>query len=79
MSRGKHLSLEEARRLGRIDQFCKEHPSRGDWEQFDAGLDSIAGPEAKRTSRAVRTSSRARGAGSSGIQTRQGTSEDGGG
>ncbi len=27
MSRGKYLSLEEARRLGQIDQFCKGHPS----------------------------------------------------
>lgn len=30
MSRGKYLSLEEARRLGRLDQFAKEHPSIGD-------------------------------------------------
>ena len=25
MARGKYLSLEEARKTGRIDQFCKEH------------------------------------------------------
>ena len=26
MSRGKYLSLEEARKLGKLDQFAKEHP-----------------------------------------------------
>ena len=34
MSRGKHLSLEEARKAGQIDQFCKEHPSEGDGGRF---------------------------------------------
>ena len=29
MSRGKYLSLEEARKAGLIDQFCKEHHFRG--------------------------------------------------
>lgn len=76
MARGKYFSLEEARRTGKIDQFCKEHPSRGDWKLFDAMMDSIVGPDAKKTSRAVRTSSRARGANSSGTQTRRGTSKD---
>lgn len=27
MSRGKHLSLEEARKSDQLDQFAKEHPS----------------------------------------------------
>jgi hypothetical protein len=31
MARGKYLSLEEARKSGELDQFCKEHPSTGDW------------------------------------------------
>ncbi len=26
MSRGKYLSLEEARKGGKLDQFAKEHP-----------------------------------------------------
>ena len=26
MSRGKYLSLEEARKSGKLDQFAKEHP-----------------------------------------------------
>ena len=34
MSRGKYLSLEEARRLGKLDQFCKEHPSDADADRF---------------------------------------------
>ena len=73
MARGKYLSLEEARRSGKIDQFCKEHLSKGGWKLFDNTLDAMAGPEAKSSSRAVRTSSRGRGAGSSGTRTRRGT------
>ena len=34
MSRGKFLSLEEARKAGQIDQFCKEHPTEGDGDRF---------------------------------------------
>lgn len=30
MSRGKYLSLEEARNSGKIKQFAKEHPAQGD-------------------------------------------------
>ncbi len=29
MSRGKHLSLEETRKEGKLKQFAKEHPSKG--------------------------------------------------
>lgn len=76
MARGKYLSLEEARKQNTLDRFCKEHPSRGNWSKFDKLMDSFVGPEAKRTSRAVRTSSRERGANSSETRTRQGTSED---
>lgn len=46
MSRGKHLSLEEARKSGQIKQFCKEHPSKGDEKLFDKTLDMMA-PRAK--------------------------------
>ena len=43
MSRGKYLSLEEARKLGHsVSSFCKEHPSEGNWDMFDATMDSIA-------------------------------------
>ena len=41
MSRGKYLSLEEARKTGKIKQFCKEHPSTGDRDVFDALLDAM--------------------------------------
>lgn len=34
MSRGKHLSLKEARKAGKLDQFANEHPSTGDLGQF---------------------------------------------
>ncbi len=47
MAIGKYLSLEEARKLNRLDRFCKEHPSKGDWNQFDNTLDAMAGPDAK--------------------------------
>ena len=42
MSRGKYLSLEEARKKGKIDQFCKEHPEVGDEDVFDELLGKIA-------------------------------------
>lgn len=53
MSRGKHLSLEEARQTGRIDRFAKEHPSKETQPgRFDALLDAMtrSSPEAGRTS-----------------------------
>jgi len=34
MSRGKYLSLEEARNQGKLDQFAKEHPSIGRKGEF---------------------------------------------
>lgn len=35
MSRGKYLSLKEARQLKQLSRFAKEHPSEGDAEKFD--------------------------------------------
>ncbi|VAW19895.1 hypothetical protein MNBD_ALPHA12-2120 [hydrothermal vent metagenome] len=35
MSRGKHLSLEEARKSKKLARFAKEHPSDGDQNRFD--------------------------------------------
>ena len=35
MSRGKYLSLEEAQKSGKLKQFAKEHPSKGDKKAFD--------------------------------------------
>lgn len=45
MSRGKFLSLEEAREQDKLDQFCKEHPSEGNKETFDRLLDRMAKPK----------------------------------
>ncbi len=45
MAQGKYLSLEEARKLGKLDQFAKEHPSEGDRETFDRLLDRMAKPK----------------------------------
>lgn len=30
MARGRYLSLEEARKMGKLDRFAKEHPAEGD-------------------------------------------------
>jgi len=35
MSRGKYLSLEEARKSGALERFAKEHPSEGDRKLFN--------------------------------------------
>ena len=42
MSRGKYLSLEEARKDGKLNQFAKEHPSEGSEKAFDGLLDAMA-------------------------------------
>ena len=75
MSRGKYLSLEEARngttKGATIKRFCKEHPSQAD-ERFWPALKAAAKgkPEDRQTS------SRGASGGYSGTQTRPGTSED---
>jgi hypothetical protein len=42
MARGKHLSLEEARKQRKLKQFAKEHPAEGDEELFDSLLNAMA-------------------------------------
>ena len=44
MSRGKYLSLEEAQKSGKLKQFAKEHPSKGDKRAFDE-LKKVDGPK----------------------------------
>ncbi len=76
MARGKYLSLEEARKSGKLDRFCKEHPSEGDEELFDRLLDAMAHgepPSPRRKAKAARTSSRDDGADRTETQTRRGT------
>ncbi len=41
MSRGKHLSLEEARKADQLKQFGKEHASKGDEKLFDETLNPV--------------------------------------
>ena len=41
MARGRYLSLEEARNMGKIDQFAKEHPLVGTKRIFDDLLDAV--------------------------------------
>ena len=42
MSRGKHLSLEEARNQNKLERFAKEHPSKGDKTLFDKLFHAMA-------------------------------------
>lgn len=71
MSRGKHLSLEEARKAGTFGQFAKEHDVQAD-ERFWPLLKAMTtGSPA-----GAGTSAPAASAGYSGTQTRQDTSED---
>jgi len=69
MSRGKYLSLEEARKSGKLDRFAKEHPSEGDRKRFDSLLDEMS----KTIEEAEETSSPENDESSNETQTRQGT------
>jgi hypothetical protein len=42
MSRGKYLSLREARKKKQFERFAKEHPSEGDAEKLDSVLGAMA-------------------------------------
>ncbi len=80
MSRGKHLSLEEARKgetkSATIKQFCKEHPSEGDGGLFDRLLDAMVKP--KNSPEADQTSTPGSSEDCTGTRTRPDTSEDAG-
>lgn len=52
MARGKYLSLEEARKKGKLKEFAKEHPSEGDRSLFNKLFNAMA----KKPSKAGRTS-----------------------
>ncbi len=70
MSRGKYLSLKEARIAGQLDRFCKEHPSEAERGRFFRLLDAMA----KGVLEDKETSPPDRAEGSSGTRTRKGTS-----
>lgn len=55
MSRGKYLSLEEARNADKLDQFCKEHETKGSKKEFDRILTAMTLP-AKKKQQGDRTS-----------------------
>ena len=42
MSRGKYLSLEEARKNGALDRFAKEHPANANRERFKRLLEAMS-------------------------------------
>jgi hypothetical protein len=42
MSRGKHLSLHEARKSGKMERFAKEHEAVGDSDAFETVLKAMA-------------------------------------
>jgi hypothetical protein len=69
MSRGKYLSLEEARKTGKLNRFAKEHPSEGDRKRFDRLLEEMS----KTIEGAEETSSPERDENSNGTQTHRGT------
>lgn len=48
MSRGKYLSLEEAQKSGKLKQFAKEHPSKGNKKAFDELFQRMAKKEKQR-------------------------------
>jgi hypothetical protein len=68
MSRGKYLSLEEARKTGKLDRFAKEHPSSGDRKRFDRLLGEMS-----KTTEAEETSSPGNGESSNETQTHRDT------
>jgi hypothetical protein len=69
MSRGKYLSLEEARQSGAFKRFCKEHPSQADRKRFLKLLTVMS----QGALEGEETSGRGRAANSSGTRTRRGT------
>jgi hypothetical protein len=52
MSRGKYLSLPEARKKRQLERFAKEHPSEGDGDK----LAEVIGKMSKKTESADQTS-----------------------
>ena len=73
MPTGKYLSLEEARKTGKIDRFAKEHPSQAD-ERFASLLEAMV----RGTPLGPQTSSQGVSGDCNGTQTPQDTSEGAG-
>ena len=59
MAIGRYLSLEEARKSGKLDRFAKEHPSKSEGDRFQRLLDVMTHgkpPSPRRTAKASQTS-----------------------
>lgn len=69
MSRGKYLSLEEARKSGALERFAKEHPMEADRDRFNRLLDAMS----QGVLEEAETSQPDHPASSNGTQTRRGT------
>lgn len=69
MSRGKYLSLEEARESGDFKRFCEQHPSEAERARFLKLLTLMS----QGALEGEGTSERDRAASSSETRTRQGT------
>ena len=69
MSRGKYLSLEEARQSGDFKRFCKEHPSEAERARFLKLLTVMSQGALEEEE----TSPQERGEDSTGTRTRRGT------
>lgn len=48
MSRGKYLSLEEARQKDQLERFAKEHPSEGDHSLLNKLFIAMTGAKPKK-------------------------------
>ncbi len=58
MARGKHLSLDEARRMKRLDQYAKETEyQEGDRALFDQTLAAMSGTSVSRKKQSKRQTS----------------------
>ena len=73
VARGKYLSLEEARKKGKIKQFAKEHPSECDATAFEHLTRAMA---LGRTAKEPGTSDAPASEGSSETRSRRGKSKD---
>lgn len=70
MSRGKHLSFEEARRDKNLARFAKEHPAEGDADRFARLLKAMSEGKTKEEGE---TSTRGSSANSSDTRSRRDT------
>lgn len=57
MAQGKYLSLEEARKQGKLEQFAREHEAKGDAALWERLFRSMAG--VKTSAKAGQASKRA--------------------